>query len=75
MGVRNGSLQCFISSLQRRYAGREPWRDSRSALPVEETATLVHWWKIAACAYALYEEKLPDREPPLLSSACLLEDD
>jgi len=45
-----------------------------SVLPVEETTTLLQWWKVVADAYASYKEKLPDCEPPLLSSLSLLED-
>jgi len=45
-----------------------------SALPVEETITLIKWWNVVADAYGLYKEKLPDCEPPLLSSLSLLED-
>lgn len=52
----------------------EGFKTRTSLLPEEETATLIHWWKIVANAYALYKEKLPDCEPPLLSSMCLLED-
>ena len=52
----------------------EGFKTRTSLLLEEETATLIHWWKIVANAYALYKEKLPDCEPPLLSSMCLLED-
>ena len=52
----------------------EGFKTRTSQLPVEETTTLVHWWKVVADAYALYKEKLPDCEPPLLSSLSLLED-
>lgn len=45
-----------------------------SLLPAEETTTLMHWWKVVANEYASYKEKLPDCEPPLLSSLSLLED-
>ena len=45
-----------------------------SALPVEQTTTLLHRWKVVAGAYAPYEEKFPDCEPPLLSSLAPLED-
>ena len=52
----------------------EGFKARTSALPVELTATLVHWWKVVADAYALYKDKFPDCEPPLLSSLSLLED-
>jgi len=45
-----------------------------SALPVEEATILVQWWKVVADTYELFKEKLPDCEPPLLSSLSLLED-
>lgn len=52
----------------------EGFKTRISVLPVEDTATLVRWWKVVADAYASYKEKIPDCEPPLLSSMCLLED-
>ncbi|KAF9654296.1 hypothetical protein BDM02DRAFT_3106606 [Thelephora ganbajun] len=52
----------------------EGFKTRTSLLPVEETTTLVHWWKIVADAYTTYKDKIPDCEPPLLSSLALLED-
>ena len=52
----------------------EGFKTRTSALAVEEATALVRWWKIVADAYAIYKEKLPDCEPPLLSSLSLLED-
>lgn len=52
----------------------EGFKARTSVLPVEETATLVRWWKVVSDAYTIYREKLPDCEPPLLSSLSLLED-
>lgn len=52
----------------------EGFKARMSALPVEQATALVHWWKVVADAYALYKEKFPDCEPPLLSSLSLLED-
>ena len=52
----------------------EGFKTRMSLLPVEETTTLVRWWKVVADAYISYKEKLPDCEPPLLSSLSLLED-
>ena len=49
----------------------EGFKTRISVLPVEDTATLVRWWKVVADAYASYKEKIPDCEPPLLSSMCL----
>jgi hypothetical protein len=52
----------------------EGFKTRTSALPAEEANTLVRWWNVVAGAYSLYKEKLPDCEPPLLSSLSLLED-
>ena len=52
----------------------EGFKTRTSVLPVEEATTLIRWWKVVADAYTSYKEKLPDSEPPLLSSLCLLED-
>ena len=52
----------------------EGFKTRTSALAVEEATALVRWWKVVADAYASYKEKIPDCEPPLLSSMCLLED-
>ena len=52
----------------------EGFKARTSALPVEETTVLVQWWKVVADAYTSYKERLPDCEPPLLSSLSLLED-
>ena len=51
----------------------EGFKARTSALSVGEATILVQWWKVVADAYALYKEKLPDCEPPLLSSMSLLE--
>lgn len=52
----------------------EGFKARTSALSEEEATPLVHWWKVVAEAHALYKENIPDCEPPLLSSLCLLED-
>lgn len=52
----------------------EGFKARASVLPVEETTTLVRWWKVVADAHSSYKEKFPDSEPPLLSSLSLLED-
>lgn len=52
----------------------EGFKARTSALPAEESTALVQCWKVVADAYALYKEKAPDCDPPLLSSMSLLED-
>lgn len=52
----------------------EGFKARTSALPAEQTATLVYWWKVVSNAHASYKDKFPDFEPPLLSSLSLLED-
>jgi hypothetical protein len=52
----------------------EGFKTRTSVLPVEETTTLVRWWKVVADAYESYKENISDCEPPLLSSLSLLED-
>ena len=45
-----------------------------AVLPVGESTTLLHWWGVVANAHTSYKNKLPDCEPPLLSSLSRLED-